>query len=122
MTELATRRIVAAMLGATIVVATLHATPAWSRPMRGARPVQSWQDLSPNDRQRALVESVVQLSQGLALDLVVEGVETEAEREALVDLGVERGQGYLFSRPVERDVAAMLLVAPGLATAGDRSS
>ena len=54
MTELATRRIVAAMLGATIVVATLHATPAWSRPMRGARPVQSWQDLSPNDRQRAL--------------------------------------------------------------------
>ncbi|MFN8148958.1 MAG: EAL domain-containing protein [Candidatus Nanopelagicales bacterium] len=75
-----------------------------------------------DDRQRALVESVVQLSQGLALDLVVEGVETEAERDALIDLGVERGQGYLFSRPVERDVAAMLLVAPGLATAGDRSA
>ena len=75
-----------------------------------------------DDRQRALVESVVQLAQGLDLDLVVEGVETELERDALAHLGVEHGQGYLFSRPVERDVAAMLLVAPGLSTAGDRSA
>ena len=75
-----------------------------------------------DDRQRALVESVVQLASGLALDLVVEGVETETERSALVALGVERAQGYLFSRPVEPDVAAMLMVAPGLAGAGERSA
>jgi diguanylate cyclase (GGDEF)-like protein len=75
-----------------------------------------------DERQHALVESVVQLAQGLALDLVVEGVETEAERTALVDLGVVRGQGYLFSRPVERDVATMLLVAPGLAATAERSA
>ncbi len=75
-----------------------------------------------DDRQRALVESVVQLSQALELDLVVEGIETEAERAALVELGVPRGQGFLFSRPVERDVAAMLLVDPVLATAGERSA
>lgn len=64
----------------------------------------------------------MQLAAGLALDLVVEGVETEAERSALVALGVERAQGHLFSRPVEPDVAAMLLVAPGLAGAGERSA
>ncbi len=75
-----------------------------------------------DDRQRALVESVVQLAQGLALDLVVEGVETEPERDALAQLGVERAQGYRFSRPVERDAAAMLLVAPRLSAVGDRSA
>ncbi len=75
-----------------------------------------------DDRQRALVESVVQLAQGLALDLVVEGVETEQERRALAELGVERAQGYLFSRPVERDAASMLLAAPGLSTVGERSA
>ena len=64
----------------------------------------------------------MQLAQGLALDLVVEGVETEPERDALAQLGVEHAQGYLFSRPVERDAAAMLLVAPRLSAVGDRSA
>jgi EAL domain-containing protein (putative c-di-GMP-specific phosphodiesterase class I) len=53
---------------------------------------------------------------------VVEGVETEPERDALAQLGVELAQGYLFSRPVERDAAAMLLVAPRLSAVGDRSA
>ena len=53
---------------------------------------------------------------------MVEGVETEAERAALAELGVARAQGFLFSRPVDPDVAAMLMVAPGLAGAGGRSA
>ena len=53
MTERSTRRIVF-VLGAVLVVTTLAATPASARPMRGPRPVQNWQELSPNDRQRAL--------------------------------------------------------------------
>ena len=31
--------------------------------------------------------------------LVAEGVETEAERDSLLELGVQVGQGYLLGRP-----------------------
>lgn len=54
MADRSKRRIVTSVVGAAIVVATLLATPASARSVRGARPVQSWQELSPNDRQRAL--------------------------------------------------------------------
>ena len=32
--------------------------------------------------------------------MIAEGVETEAERGALVDAGVQLGQGYLLGRPM----------------------
>jgi diguanylate cyclase (GGDEF)-like protein len=64
-------------------------------------------------RRRAVVESVVQLAIGLGIRLVVEGVETEAERSALVALGVQHAQGFLFGRPLDVDEASLLLVAPG---------
>jgi EAL domain-containing protein (putative c-di-GMP-specific phosphodiesterase class I) len=44
------------------------------------------------------------------MQVVCEGVETEAERDALVGLGAELLQGYLFGRP-ERG-----FVAPGSLT------
>ena len=38
-------------------------------------------------------------SQGMAV--TAEGVETEAQRQALTELGCDEGQGWLFSRPLE---------------------
>ena len=59
------------------------------------------------DRPRTgvIVESVVLLASALSLDLVMEGVETLSERAALEDLGVRRGQGWLFGRPMTVDAA-----------------
>ncbi|MBN9608730.1 MAG: hypothetical protein BGO26_11630 [Actinobacteria bacterium 69-20] len=50
-------------------------------------------------RQRAMVQAMVQL--GHALDLLVlgEGVETEAERRVLEDIGCDLLQGFLIARP-----------------------
>ena len=31
---------------------------------------------------------------------VAEGIETESQRQVLLDLGCQLGQGYLFSRPL----------------------
>jgi diguanylate cyclase (GGDEF)-like protein len=56
-------------------------------------------------RTAVIVESVVLLASALSLDLVMEGVETLAERGALEDLGVRRGQGWLFGRPMTVDAA-----------------
>jgi EAL domain-containing protein (putative c-di-GMP-specific phosphodiesterase class I) len=37
--------------------------------------------------------------------VVAEGVETPAERDALIDLGIDLLQGYLFARPAGPFVA-----------------
>jgi len=62
-----------------------------------------------NDKQSAVVRSVVSLANALALDLVVEGVETVAEHDALVAMGARKGQGFLYARPMEFDDAYNLL-------------
>jgi EAL domain-containing protein (putative c-di-GMP-specific phosphodiesterase class I)/CheY-like chemotaxis protein len=51
---------------------------------------------------RKLVGSMTELCRQLGILVVAEGVETEAERDALVDLRCDLLQGYLFGRPVFR--------------------
>lgn len=48
---------------------------------------------------RAIVQAVGHLGPSLNLDLVAEGVETEAQRQILADCGYQIGQGYLFGKP-----------------------
>ena len=60
------------------------------------------------------MQSVVSLASALALDLVVEGIETIAERDTLLDLGARTGQGFLYHQPVLRDVARELLESGGV--------
>jgi diguanylate cyclase (GGDEF)-like protein/PAS domain S-box-containing protein len=57
-------------------------------------------------RQRLLVEGIIRLAGTLGLDIIAEGVETEAVRTILLDMGCSFGQGYLFSRPL-RDPDAL---------------
>jgi len=49
---------------------------------------------------RAIVESIIRLGNALSLKVVAEGIETTDIADKLVDLGCQRGQGYLISRPV----------------------
>ncbi|WP_250444131.1 bifunctional diguanylate cyclase/phosphodiesterase, partial [Actinotalea sp. C106] len=51
-------------------------------------------------RSRAIVTTLLRLSEALGLDLVAEGVETQAQADELKRLGCQTGQGYLWSRPV----------------------
>jgi EAL domain-containing protein (putative c-di-GMP-specific phosphodiesterase class I) len=48
---------------------------------------------------RKLVRAMATLCRELDVRLIAEGVETEAERDTLVDLGVDLLQGFLFARP-----------------------
>ncbi|HLO96553.1 MAG TPA: EAL domain-containing protein [Burkholderiaceae bacterium] len=54
--------------------------------------------VDPNDA--AIAKMVVALADSMGLGVVAEGVETEAQREALAALGCTHYQGYLFSRPL----------------------
>ncbi len=40
------------------------------------------------------------MAHGLGHELVAEGVETDAQRAQLLELGCEVGQGYWFGKPV----------------------
>ncbi|MEO3922948.1 bifunctional diguanylate cyclase/phosphodiesterase [Micromonosporaceae bacterium B7E4] len=68
-------------------------------------------------RQRLLVEGIIRLAGTLGLDIIAEGVETEAVRTILLDMGCASGQGYLFARPLQdRDVLRWLGDAPAPGT------
>jgi diguanylate cyclase (GGDEF)-like protein/PAS domain S-box-containing protein len=55
----------------------------------------------PNDV--AIVKAVLALAESLQLKVVAEGVETEAQRDLLVENGCDILQGYLISRPIPAD-------------------
>src|SRR5690606_21718759 len=46
-----------------------------------------------------IVAGMVQLCRDMGTEVVVEGVETEAERDTLLACGCDWMQGYLFGRP-----------------------
>ena len=52
----------------------------------------------PNDA--AIAQMVIVLAQTLGLQVIAEGVETLAQKDALLAQGCQAYQGYLFSRPV----------------------
>jgi len=53
-----------------------------------------------NRRSRAITKSLIALAHDLALHVIAEGVEREAQLAALTDLDCDAVQGFLFSRPV----------------------
>lgn len=60
---------------------------------------------------RAIVGGVLALARSLGLDVVTEGIERPEQRDVLRALGCERGQGYLFGRPMEARALEPLLAA-----------
>jgi len=56
--------------------------------------------MNEGERERSVVLSIIALSHGLGMTVLAEGIETATQRHALVELGCERGQGFLFSRPI----------------------
>ncbi|MDJ0359439.1 bifunctional diguanylate cyclase/phosphodiesterase [Rhodococcus sp. H29-C3] len=55
-------------------------------------------DCDANDQ--VIVGAIATLAAAFGLELLAEGVETEAAKSALMVVGCDRAQGYLFSRPV----------------------
>jgi EAL domain-containing protein (putative c-di-GMP-specific phosphodiesterase class I) len=60
---------------------------------------------------RHLVRAVVHVAKGLGLEVIAEGVETEAQRAELVAVGCPVMQGYLFAYPGPPETIEALLLA-----------
>lgn len=52
---------------------------------------------------RSLIKMLVRLAGDLGMQTVAEGIETEEQQQALRKLGVDKGQGFLVSRPLPLD-------------------
>ena len=68
-------------------------------------------DIPADSSDMEIVAAIIGLARGLHLNVVAEGVETDAQREFLVQQGSTAFQGYLFSRPVPADEFTRLLKA-----------
>ncbi|MNL52459.1 Phytochrome-like protein cph2 [compost metagenome] len=66
-------------------------------------------ELATRPSRRVIVQAVIDLGRALGLTVVAEGVETEAQRKMLREMGCPVGQGYLFGRPIDAEVFAASL-------------
>ena len=60
-------------------------------------------DARRRDGEGVLARAILDLGRSFELHVVAEGIETEAQRDALRALGCTRGQGYLFARPLSAE-------------------
>ncbi|MGE3358762.1 MAG: GNAT family N-acetyltransferase [Acidimicrobiia bacterium] len=58
----------------------------------------------------ALVKTIIELARTIGVDVVAEGIETEAQYEVLEALHCTSGQGYHFARPMGAAAAAELII------------
>lgn len=78
-----------------------------SLPLRTVKLDRSLVDAMHDDeRHTQAMVAIVDLASRLGRDVVAEGVETVAQVEALIDLGIGYGQGYVLCRPQELGLLA----------------
>ncbi|MBZ9689246.1 EAL domain-containing protein [Clostridium estertheticum] len=56
-----------------------------------------------NEREKAIVDGIIQLAQKIDLDVIAEGVETKEQIKLLQGMGCNQIQGYYFSKPLPPD-------------------
>ena len=65
--------------------------------------------LGTDNNDRALCEAIIVMAHKLGLGVIAEGVETEEERQWLIDAGCDSMQGFLISEPVTPERFELLL-------------
>jgi len=79
-------------------------------------------NLGVEDNSDAVVGAIVRLARALKLDVIAEGVETEAQRIRLAAAGCGDIQGYLFGRPAPLDAVCAQIAAGDKERTGARKA
>ncbi len=67
-------------------------------------------DIDSSADAAAIAATIIRLAQGLHLQVIAEGVETEQQLRFLVNQGCDAGQGYYFNRPLTARATELSLV------------
>lgn len=59
--------------------------------------------LTKDSKSLAVVRSMIFMAQSLGMEIIAEGIETQEERELLLNLGAYMGQGWLYSKALPKD-------------------
>ncbi len=65
-------------------------------------------DIDHDPARRALASALVRYAREVRADIVAEGVETQAELDTLLGLGITKAQGYYFGKPMPLAAAVQL--------------
>ena len=60
-------------------------------------------DIASDPSANSIVKTIVAMAHNLNIEVIAEGVETEAQRQLLIEDGCTLFQGYLFSKPIPID-------------------
>lgn len=70
-------------------------------------------DFDKNSESRILIASIVDMAKHLGLHTVCEGVETQEQASFLREIGCQRQQGYLYSKPISLNDLLELIKSKG---------
>jgi diguanylate cyclase (GGDEF)-like protein/PAS domain S-box-containing protein len=65
--------------------------------------------IATHEKERFIVQQVIQLAHSLGLSTVAEGIENEEQRLIALKMGCYFAQGYLFSKPLPEDMFTKLI-------------
>ncbi len=57
-------------------------------------------ELDKDQHNQMLVRAIITLAHQFGIEVVAEGVESEAEKECLIEMGCDQVQGYLYNKPM----------------------
>ncbi len=64
--------------------------------------------IAVSEQRLALAEGIVQIARTLRLEVIAEGIESEIQRDLLISMGCQFGQGYLLAMPMAGNQAETL--------------
>jgi diguanylate cyclase (GGDEF)-like protein/PAS domain S-box-containing protein len=79
-------------------------------------------NLEPGSTALSLCKAMIVMAHELGMEVVAEGVETEAQRQLLVQAGCDHAQGYLFAKPMAPDDFAAWMRDSSVALTHDQST
>ena len=66
--------------------------------------------ITADKTQRAIVNAILTLAEALDMQVIAEGIENEHQRDLLLAMGCQYGQGYWFGKPMSAEVATDMLM------------
>ncbi|MBO9596529.1 MAG: EAL domain-containing protein [Cohnella sp.] len=69
------------------------------------------QEITTNEDDRTIVETIISMAHHLELNVIAEGVETKEQLQLLLDNGCDEIQGYYYSKPLAADELAAYVIS-----------
>jgi EAL domain-containing protein (putative c-di-GMP-specific phosphodiesterase class I) len=65
--------------------------------------------MTADSNDKVLCEAIIVMAKKLGIEVVAEGIETEEQLDLLKKMGCDYGQGYLFSKPLDKSAFELML-------------